>query len=46
MAYNLKLADRLRAYLADVPGLYIEEKEMFRGVTFMVNGNCASAGTK
>lgn len=45
MAYDLKLADRIRAYLADVPGLEIEEKEMFRGVTFMVNGKmcvCAS----
>ena len=38
MAYDLKLTDRIRAYLADVPGLDIEEKEMFRGITFMVNG--------
>ena len=36
MAYNEKLADRVRealAYLSDV-----EEKKMFRGVCFMVNG--------
>jgi TfoX/Sxy family transcriptional regulator of competence genes len=38
MAYDLNLADRIRAYLADVPGLDIEEKEMFKGVTFMVDG--------
>ncbi|OJV20509.1 MAG: RNA methyltransferase [Dyadobacter sp. 50-39] len=37
MAYDLKLADRIRAYLADIPGLDIEEKEMFKGLTFMVN---------
>ena len=38
MPYNTKLADRIRAYLAEVPHLEIEEKEMFRGLTFMVNG--------
>jgi len=43
MAYDHKLADRIRAYLADIPGLEIEEKEMFRGMTFMVNGKmCVS----
>jgi TfoX/Sxy family transcriptional regulator of competence genes len=36
MAYNEKLADRIREALVDVPQL--EEKKMFRGVTFMVNG--------
>src|SRR5215210_146719 len=35
MAYNEKLADRIREALADVPK--VEEKKMFRGVTFMVN---------
>jgi TfoX/Sxy family transcriptional regulator of competence genes len=35
MAYNEKLADRVREALADIPG--VEEKKMFRGVTFMVN---------
>lgn len=38
MAYNTKLADRIREYLVSFPNLTIEEKEMFRGVAFMVNG--------
>lgn len=38
MAYNTKLADRIRESLATLPKLKIEEKEMFRGLTFMVNG--------
>jgi hypothetical protein len=43
MGYNIKLADRIREYLAGFPKLKIEEKEMFRGVTFMVNGKmCVS----
>jgi len=43
MAYDTALADRIRAYLGDLPGLDIEEKEMFRGLTFMVNGKmCVS----
>ncbi len=36
MPYNQKLAYRLRELLADVPE--VAEKEMFRGITFMVNG--------
>lgn len=36
MAYNEKLADRMREKLADLP--VIEEKEMMGGLTFMVNG--------
>ena len=36
MAYNEKLADRIREALFDIPR--VEEKKMFRGVTFMVNG--------
>ena len=36
MPYNEQLAGRLRDMLADVPN--VEEKEMFSGVTFMVNG--------
>lgn len=41
MAYNEKLADRVREALADLPD--VEEKKMFRGVTFMVNGKmCVS----
>lgn len=35
MAYNEKLADRVREALADTPN--VEEKKMFRGVTFMVD---------
>jgi TfoX/Sxy family transcriptional regulator of competence genes len=41
MPYNEKLADRIREALADIPR--VEEKKMFRGVTFMVNGKmCVS----
>jgi len=41
MAYNEKLADRIRESLADLPK--VEEKKMFRGVTFMVKGKmCVS----
>jgi hypothetical protein len=37
MSYDFKLADRIREYLVQFPELQIEEKEMFRGLTFMVN---------
>lgn len=37
MAYDLKLADRVRNYLAQFPELKIEEKKMFRGLAFIVN---------
>src|SRR6201987_2488043 len=41
MAYNEKLADRIREALAHLSK--VEEKKMFRGVTFMVNGKmCVS----
>ncbi len=36
MPYNEKLADRIREALVDLGD--VEEKKMFRGVTFMVNG--------
>jgi TfoX/Sxy family transcriptional regulator of competence genes len=36
MPYNEKLADRVREALADQPD--IDEKKMFSGVCFMVNG--------
>jgi len=36
MVYNTKLADRIREALAHLPD--VEEKEMFRGICFMVNG--------
>lgn len=35
MAYNEKIADRIRERLADIPR--IEEKEMMGGLTFMLN---------
>ena len=38
MAYNTQLADRLREILAQEPHLQIEEKKMFGGLAFMVNG--------
>jgi hypothetical protein len=38
MAYDLKLADRIRAYLSEIPKIKVKEKVMFRGVSFMVNG--------
>lgn len=43
MAINVALTKRIREALADVPN--VEEKRMFRGITFMVNGKmCVSAG--
>ena len=38
MAYDTKLADRIREYLITFPRIKIEEKKMFRGLTFMING--------
>jgi TfoX/Sxy family transcriptional regulator of competence genes len=43
MAYSEKLADRVREALAYLHK--VEEKRMFRGITFMVNGKmCVSVG--
>ena len=43
MAYNEKLADRIREALAYLPK--VEEKKMFGGVAFMVNGKmCITVG--
>jgi TfoX/Sxy family transcriptional regulator of competence genes len=43
MAYNEKLTNRVREALSHLP--QVEEKKMFRGVAFMVNGKmCISAG--
>jgi TfoX/Sxy family transcriptional regulator of competence genes len=36
MAYNEVIADRIREALVDLPD--VEEKKMFRGITFMVEG--------
>ena len=38
MPYDTKLADRIRAYLVKTPQLNVEEKRMFGGLCFMVNG--------
>ena len=38
MAYNLKLAERIRAELAGIPSV---EKKMFGGVGFLLHGNMA-----
>jgi hypothetical protein len=38
MAYNMKLADRVREYLVHLPDIHIEEKKMFGGLAFLVNG--------
>ena len=38
MPYSTKLAERVRAYLEDITGLKIEEKAMFKGLAFLVNG--------
>ena len=43
MAYNEKLTNRIREALVKIPN--VEEKRMFSGITFMVNGKmCISAG--
>ena len=36
MAYDENLANKVREALIDIPN--VEEKKMFRGITFMVNG--------
>ena len=38
MAYDTALADRIREYLAQFPTLEIDEKTMFGGLAFLVNG--------
>lgn len=38
MNYDIQLANRVREYLAVKPQLDIEEKAMFGGLAFMVNG--------
>ena len=38
MTYDIKLSNRLREYLAEIPDLEIEEKEMFNVLNFKVNG--------
>src|SRR5687767_1883762 len=43
MAYNLKLAERIRSELSGVPFV---EKKMFGGVGFLLNGNMACGVNK
>jgi TfoX/Sxy family transcriptional regulator of competence genes len=45
MAINEKLTDRVREFLEHIPN--VEEKKMFRGITFMVNDKmCISVGNE
>jgi TfoX-like protein len=37
MGYDTKLADRIREHLSGFSEFKVEEKKMFRGLTFMVN---------
>ena len=41
MAYDERLADRIRDVLADAAGVAIVEKKMFGGLAFMADGNLA-----
>lgn len=38
MAFDSKLADRVRKFLSGFPELTVQEKQMFGGLAFMVNG--------
>jgi TfoX/Sxy family transcriptional regulator of competence genes len=38
MPYSTKLAERVRRYLDGIAGIKIDEKEMFKGLAFLVNG--------
>jgi hypothetical protein len=37
MSFDSNLTDRIREYLARFRGLEVEEKKMFRGLTFIIN---------
>jgi TfoX/Sxy family transcriptional regulator of competence genes len=43
MAYDEELADRIRAWLGERPGL--TEKKMFGGLAFLIGGNMAIAAS-
>jgi TfoX/Sxy family transcriptional regulator of competence genes len=43
MAYNLKLAERIRSQLEGIP---VVEKKMFGGIGFLLNGNMACGVNK
>ncbi len=38
MAYNTNLVNKVREFLAEIPNIEVEEKEMFSVLNFMVNG--------
>ena len=38
MEYSIKLADRIRTYLETLSDIKVEGKEMFKGLTFLVDG--------
>jgi TfoX/Sxy family transcriptional regulator of competence genes len=38
MGYSIKLAERIRTYLNTLSDIKVEEKEMFKGLAFLVNG--------
>lgn len=38
MNYNTEIAHRVREYLAGIPKIEVEEKRMFGGLAFMING--------
>ncbi len=38
MPYDINLANRVREYLSDISDAEVEEKSMFGGLAFMVNG--------
>jgi len=42
MAYDMELAERIRARMAGLPSL--EEKKMFGGIGFLINGNTLAPG--
>lgn len=47
MAYDTKLADKIRAYLSSFPKIEVAEKKMFGGLAFMINGKmCVNVSGK
>lgn len=49
MAYDEELAFRIRAVLASLPGIEkvsLDEKAMFGGLAFLINGNMAMAASR
>jgi hypothetical protein len=36
MAYDTKVADRIREYKLQIPDIQVEEKKMFGGLAFMI----------